>query len=87
MQLPNNTEEDFLANLRSERGFGKILKDLKKLINTHYGYTIELDKLIPYALIRFLVRKLLNEETWIVYFIQFKKILDLISKDTSKLNI
>lgn len=57
MMLPSNSHEEFQANMEKRGSFKSIMEQLLSKVNCHFGFELDLDILIPYVLLRALVRK------------------------------
>jgi aminoglycoside phosphotransferase (APT) family kinase protein len=79
IQLSSGSAEEFISNITGSRKFNPIMRKLQDRINSHFGFELNLGKLVPYTMLRFIVRKQLERGMHDRTVIQYKKILNLIS--------
>ena len=79
MQLPSTSAEEFRYNINGSGKFNPIMRKLQDRINSHFGFELNLAKLIPYTVLRFLIRKQLERGVHDKTVIQYNKVLDIIS--------
>ncbi|MGI0022515.1 MAG: phosphotransferase family protein, partial [Nitrososphaeraceae archaeon] len=76
MQLPGNPINEFKCNLDGYGRFATILKELKNKIDNHFGFSLDLDILIRYTMLRFVIRIWLERGPYNETVILYNKLLD-----------
>lgn len=80
MQFPGgDSAEEFQSNINESGRFSPIMRKLQSKINNHFGFKLNLDVLIPYFMLRFIIRKQLERGIHDKTYIPFNKILSTLS--------
>lgn len=87
LELPSESPDAFKNNLDGKGKFIKILRYLKPMIDKHYGQNIDFDKLLPYTLTRFIVRKYVERGKFDGIVIHYQKLFDILAEQEFKLNL
>lgn len=57
MLYPADSEQEFIKNLNDNGKFVVIMKELRNSIHSHFGFDLDVLKLLPYVILRFVVTK------------------------------
>jgi SAM-dependent methyltransferase len=79
VQLSSGSAEEFISIINGSGKFNPIMRKLQDRINSHFGFELNLGKLIPYTMLRFIVRKQLERGVHDKTVVQYKNILYAIS--------
>jgi hypothetical protein len=79
MQSPGYSADEFQQNLNGCGKFSHTMDKLQCKINNHFGFKLDMDKVIPYTTLRYIVRNQLERGTHDKMVILFNKTLNIIS--------
>lgn len=76
MLSPGDSEEEFILNLKRSGRFSSIIGPIEDKIRSHFGFDIDIVKLFPYLILRFVVTKSTERKLKDKTIIDYDKMLD-----------
>jgi SAM-dependent methyltransferase len=73
---PNDSEEQFRLNLKHSGTFAAIMKDIQSKMRSHFGFDVDLIKILPYVIMRFVSTKYTERKVQDKSVINFEKTMD-----------